>query len=163
MADWLVIERRTDRFTDWLADCFPYRLIVECCRGLPIKTRRKIKCLPFSPSGSRGLWCDRINSFFCGGGTCNLSCFEVFKNSSNQIYSPSSTENSIFEVEHCRCFEIVIGAKYLGTFVYGRKNVFFFWLFFSSSSSCNCCYYVDVFFLLLWLSQYTLLNALDYK
>lgn len=96
------------------------------CRGLPIKTRRKIKCLPFSPSGSRGLWCDRINSFFCGGGTCNLSCFEVFKNSSNQIYSPSSTENSIFEVEHCRCFEIVIGAKYLGTFVYGRKNVFFF-------------------------------------
>ncbi|XP_022805295.1 adhesion G protein-coupled receptor E2-like [Stylophora pistillata] len=82
------------------------------CTGLPMQKWRKIKCLPFSSSGRIGLWCDRIASFFCGGGT--RPCIEAFKankSSSNQIYNKISTEKFIFEAEHCRFFEFVIKKK----------------------------------------------------
>ena len=93
------------------------------CRGLPMKKWRKIKCLPFSSSGLRGLWCYGIKSFLCGGAT--LPCFEVFKahkDPSIQIYK------LIFELERCRPFEFVIRMKSrdLSRFIYERKPVCFF-------------------------------------
>ena len=77
------------------------------CSGSKCKERLKskwqrIKCLPFSTSGRKGLcskWCH-------GGGTSTQPCYDAFP--SEPIYSKIGDENLKFGVVHCRSFEFII-------------------------------------------------------
>nr|XP_058959519.1 adhesion G protein-coupled receptor L4-like [Pocillopora verrucosa] len=80
------------------------------CSGSKCKERLKskwqrIKCLPFSTSGRKGLcskWCHE-------GGTSTQSCYDAFHRfSSEQIYFKNGDENFKFEVVYCRSFEFII-------------------------------------------------------
>ena len=90
----------------------PFLKQSECtgsnCIGLLKSRWHRIKCFPFSTSGSKGLcsnWCHE-------GGTSTQSCFNAFhKFSSDQIYFNNSDEKLKFEVVHCRSFEFKIRLK----------------------------------------------------
>ena len=74
-----------------------------------LKSRwHRIKCFPFSTSGSKGLcsnWCHE-------GGTSTQPCFNAFhKFSSDQICFNNGDEKLKFEVVHCRSFEFKIRLK----------------------------------------------------
>ena len=83
----------------------PFLKQSECtgsnCIGLLKSRWHRIKCFPFSTSGSKGLcsnWCHE-------GGTSTQPCFNAFhKFSSYQICFNNSDEKLKFEVVHCRSF-----------------------------------------------------------
>ena len=90
----------------------PFLKQSECtgsnCIGLLKSRWHRIKCFPFSTSGSKGLcsnWCHE-------GGTSTQPCCNTFhKFSSDQIYFNNSDEKLKFEVVHCRSFEFKIRLK----------------------------------------------------
>ena len=90
----------------------PFLKQSECtgsnCIGLLKSRWHRIKCFPFSTSGSKGLcsnWCHE-------GGTSTQPCCNAFhKFSSDQIYFNNGDEKLKFEVVHCRSFEFKIRLK----------------------------------------------------
>ena len=90
----------------------PFLKQSECtgsnCIGLLKSRWHRIKCFPFSTSGSKGLcsnWCHEL-------GTSTQPCFNAFhKFSSDQIYFNNGDEKLKFEVVHCRSFEFKIRLK----------------------------------------------------
>ena len=87
----------------------PFLKQSECtgsnCIGLLKSRWHRIKCFPFSTSGSKGLcsnWCHE-------GGTSTQSCYDAFHRvSSEQIFFKNVDENFTFEVGYCRSFEFII-------------------------------------------------------
>ena len=101
---------------------------------------QRIKCLPFSTSGRKGLcskWCHE-------GGTSTQSCYDAFHRfSSEQIYFKNGDENFKFEVGYCRSFEFIIRLQRVSSSKY-FPFLFLsdpFYLLFSDYHSSSCYYY----------------------
>ena len=123
------------------------------CSGSICKERLKskwqrIKCLPFSTSGRKGLcskWCHE-------GGTSTQSCYDAFHRfSSEQIFFKNVDENFTFEVGYCRSFEFIIRLERVSSSKYFPS---FFWVILSTS------FFLIIILLLVIITLLLLLSSL---